>query len=57
MLTSQPFEVEDTYAEKITDKAIVIIDDIYTTGRTVFHAADSIRPYKPSKIVTLSLFR
>lgn len=57
MISSQPFKVDEKYVDMITNKVIVIVDDIYTTGRTMFHASDSIRPFAPLKIETLSLFR
>lgn len=35
----QPYELEEDES-KIRDKKILVIDDVYTTGRTLFHAAD-----------------
>ena len=57
MAAAQPFEVDAKFASILSGKKVVIVDDIYTTGRTLFHASDSIRPYRPSSIETLSLFR
>ncbi|GAA0354941.1 phosphoribosyltransferase family protein [Alkalibacterium iburiense] len=57
MATAQPFEVDAEGISILSGKKVVIVDDIYTTGRTLFHASDSLRPYGPSTIETLSLFR
>lgn len=57
MTAAQPFEVNTKSASILPGKKVVIVDDIYTTGRTLFHASDSLRAYGPSSIETLSLFR
>lgn len=37
LLTEQPFML--TAPQKIQDKRVLLVDDIYTTGRTLYHAA------------------
>ena len=52
----QPFEAT-TLATTIQGKEVVIFDDVYTTGRTLFYAAETLMVFKPLKIRTLSLAR
>lgn len=52
----QPFEAT-TLAEGIKGREVIIFDDIYTTGRTLFYAAEVLERFKPLKIRTLSLAR
>ncbi|WP_233438012.1 ComF family protein [Lentilactobacillus hilgardii] len=35
----QPFELIDHESELIRQKTIVVVDDVYTTGTTIRHAA------------------
>ncbi|GMA46792.1 ComF family protein [Tetragenococcus muriaticus] len=42
---------------KIRNKKVLIVDDVYTTGRTLFHAAEILQKYQPEKIQTFSLAR
>lgn len=44
-------------AEKVRNKKVIIADDVYTTGRTLFHAAEILLPYQPKQIETFSLAR
>ena len=41
----------------IENQDIILVDDIYTTGRTLFYAAECLLPYHPKKIMTFSLAR
>jgi competence protein ComFC len=56
LITPQPFEVVAT-EQQITGKRILLVDDVYTTGRTLFHAAEALNAYHPREIRTLSLAR
>ncbi|WP_165003617.1 MULTISPECIES: phosphoribosyltransferase family protein [unclassified Enterococcus] len=52
----QPF-VLSVDKEKLKNRKILIVDDVYTTGQTLFHAADCLRSCEPAKICTFSLAR
>lgn len=43
--------------EKIYGKKILLVDDVYTTGRTLFHAAQILLTAHPAQICTFSLAR
>jgi competence protein ComFC len=43
--------------EDVKDQKILLVDDVYTTGRTLFHAASALFPLKPQIIRTFSLAR
>lgn len=44
-------------AANIKNKKVLLVDDVYTTGRTLFHAAEILQSYQPEKIQTFSLAR
>src|SRR5699024_2962016 len=43
METKQPFYIKKEWQENVQGKKIFLIDDVYTTGRTLFHAADVLK--------------
>lgn len=53
----QPFELTKIGKEKVRNQSIIIVDDIYTTGRTIFHAAQILLENQPLKLYTFSLSR
>ncbi|MFO8068941.1 MAG: phosphoribosyltransferase family protein [Alkalibacterium sp.] len=57
MKTPQPFVLETEMEPLVTGASILLVDDLYTTGRTLFHAADALKQYSPRRIETFSLFR
>ncbi|WP_423189998.1 ComF family protein [Alkalibacterium sp. f15] len=57
MKTQQPFLLKAEMKSLVTDASILLVDDLYTTGRTLFHAADALKQYSPKRIETFSLFR
>lgn len=56
MKLEQPFELNDATL-KLNGQKIILADDVYTTGRTIFHAAAVVRASKAKKIRTFSLAR
>ncbi|HLQ40312.1 MAG TPA: phosphoribosyltransferase family protein [Tetragenococcus sp.] len=44
-------------AKQIKNKKVLLADDVYTTGRTLFHAAEILLDYKPRQLATFSLAR
>lgn len=56
LATKQPF-VLAVPPETIAGKKILLVDDVYTTGRTLFHAAAILRSAGAYKVETFSLVR
>ncbi|MDV7744906.1 MULTISPECIES: ComF family protein [Enterococcus] len=54
--TSQPFVYQPSTL-KIKGENILLIDDVYTTGQTMFHAATCLLAQSPNKVQTFSLAR
>lgn len=57
MESIQPFILNKDYSSKLENKHIILIDDIYTTGRTLFHAAELIHQLSVASIETFSIAR
>lgn len=57
MLSPQPFMVDKNLQGNIKGKHLILVDDIYTTGRTFFHAADCLRRNGAQSIETFSISR
>lgn len=58
LLLPQPFKLEQPEVIKKYGKKVVLIDDIYTTGRTLFHARTCLRQAGFGGIIhTLSIAR
>ena len=57
MSTSQPFALIQGCEKQIYDKNVLIVDDVYTTGRTIRHAATAVLMANPRKIMGLTLAR
>lgn len=53
----QPFSMKYRAEGKVKSKHLVLVDDVYTTGRTLYHAASILYPYEPASIRSISLFR
>lgn len=51
------FVVDPKYRHLIANKHIVLIDDVVTTGATVFECAKSLAKYKPAKITIVAIAR
>lgn len=57
MEMTQPFSLNSKEIPELEGYSVILVDDLYTTGRTVFHAADALRSCSPRSIQTFSLFR
>lgn len=53
--TPQPFLLKD--AAQILNKRVILVDDIYTTGRTLYHAAILLKKAGASEVLSISLAR
>ncbi len=57
MLSPQPFKLNEVFQDSIKGKSVILVDDIYTTGRTFFHAADCLLKNGAQSIETFSISR
>lgn len=57
MTSSQPFEIKPDKKIEVEHQNILLIDDVYTTGRTLFHAADCLFLNGATKVKTLTIAR
>ncbi|WP_312498607.1 phosphoribosyltransferase family protein [Enterococcus sp.] len=57
MAIQQPFSLVDGAEEQIKEKRILLIDDVYTSGRTLYHAAELIHSCQPASIESISFAR
>lgn len=57
MTSPQPFQLIDNKKLAIQNKRIVLVDDVYTTGRTLFHAAEVLLENGAAKVQTISIAR
>ncbi|MDR0921195.1 MAG: ComF family protein [Lactobacillales bacterium] len=53
----QTFTITDEAKLKIEGRKILLVDDVYTTGRTIFHAYEAIKLGNPECVKTFSLAR
>lgn len=53
----QPFVVKAEATSVLAEASIVVVDDLYTTGRTMFYAAEALKNHGTSRIESFSLFR
>ncbi len=53
----QPFYITKNKGQKLSNKKILLVDDVYTTGRTILHAYDCLEKYKLNDICSFSLSR
>ncbi|OJG70325.1 ComF operon protein C [Enterococcus phoeniculicola] len=56
LLMPQPYTLA-TEKKQITNRSILLVDDVYTTGRTLFHAAEILLSASPKRLETLTLAR
>lgn len=57
LLSTQPFYVIESNTQKIVNKKIILIDDVYTTGVTLRHAMYLLNEFKPKEIGSITLCR
>lgn len=53
----QPFRVKQEAIPQLVNKKIIVIDDVYTTGRTLLHAVMALKKHSDQPILTFSLAR
>ncbi|MHC5268133.1 ComF family protein [Enterococcus sp. LJL98] len=56
LATKQPFQATIAI-EQIRGQKVILVDDVYTTGRTLFHAAILLKAHGAKEICTVSLAR
>ncbi len=57
MLSPQPFKLNEVFQDSIKGESVILVDDIYTTGRTFFHAGDCLLKNGAQSIETFSISR
>lgn len=57
MESVQPFHIQPDNQNKVRNKKVLIVDDVYTTGRTIFHARDVVGKAGAAQVRTLTLAR
>lgn len=55
LATPQPFSLSSSF--QVANQRVVIVDDIYTTGRTIRHAADLLLESGAKSVIGLTLAR
>jgi competence protein ComFC len=55
LATKQPFCLVDDY--QLVDQTVLLVDDVYTTGRTLYHAAALIHKAGAREVISISLAR
>lgn len=57
MNTPQMFELTSTFKASIKSRKIILIDDVYTTGRTMFHAVELLKASGAVEVRSLTIAR
>lgn len=57
MTSSQPFALLNEQKGLVEKQKILLIDDVYTTGRTLFHGADCLFAHGAEEVQTLTIAR
>ena len=54
---SGAFVMADAVAEGVTDRRVLLVDDVITTGATVVAAVDALRPGEPESVTAYAFAR
>lgn len=57
LLLKQPFSIKKEWQGKLEGKSILLVDDVYTTGRTILYAKKLIEDSGASLVRSVSLAR
>lgn len=59
LATPQPFALtnDEQLLRQLRGKRVGLVDDVYTTGRTIYHAAALIQTLGPASVVSVTLAR
>ncbi|WP_245592929.1 ComF family protein [Carnobacterium funditum] len=55
--SKQPFILDKNFCSQLKNQQIILMDDVYTTGRTMFHAAELLQQANVATIETFSIAR
>lgn len=55
--SAQPFYIKNQQKSKLIDKSVLLVDDVYTTGRTLFHAKDCLVRVGAKSVESFTIFR
>lgn len=55
--SDQPFYIKNEQKMKLIDKSVLLVDDVYTTGRTLFHAKDYLYKSGAERVESFTIFR
>lgn len=54
---SQPFMISEQDGRTLNGQNVLLVDDVYTTGRTMYYAYEVIKRFKPISIKSITLAR
>ncbi|WP_367295272.1 ComF family protein [Levilactobacillus yonginensis] len=57
LVTPQPFSLAPNAGKLLRDQRVLLLDDVYTTGRTIRHAIDQINLSGAKAVTSLTLAR
>ncbi|MGO3732306.1 MAG: ComF family protein [Vagococcus sp.] len=57
LVSKQPFELRTKSIKKVKNNHVLLVDDVYTTGRTMLHGYDCLLKAQPKGIQSFSLTR
>lgn len=57
MTSPQPFILTESQTHRVERQSILLIDDVYTTGRTIFHAAECLFAHGAKEVNSITVAR